>query len=120
MVVVVDYCFGSGMAWLLAVNSPDIGAANPYYGPSPQPIDEVQKISGPVLAFYGENDPRVNQGIPMTEEATRRYNKPFEYIIYPGAGHAFNDDTRPEVYHQAAAGDAYRRSIEFFDRNLRG
>ena len=117
---VVGYCFGGGMAWLLAVNSPDIGAANPYYGPSPQPIDEVQKISGPVLAFYGGNDQRINQGIPATEEAMRRYNKPFEYIIYPGAEHAFNDDTRPQAYNEAAARDAYRRSIEFFNRNLRG
>ena len=114
---VVGYCFGGGMTWLLAIASPDIGAAVPYYGPIPQPVDEVQKITGAVLAFYGENDRFVNPGIPTVEEAMRRYNKTFEYRIYPGAGHAFNNDTG-NTYNAAAAADAYQRSLDWFARYL--
>ena len=114
---VVGYCYGGGMAWLLAVNSPDIGAAVPYYGPPPQPIDQVEKISGPVLAFYGETDQRINANIPAIEEAMQKYNKPFEKVVYPGAGHAFNNDTGPN-YNAAAARDAYQRSLDFFRKNL--
>lgn len=114
----VGYCYGGGMAWLLAVNSPDIGAANPYYGDPPQPIDDVQKLQGPVLAFYGENDQRVNQHIPATEEAMTRYNKRFEKVIYPGADHAFYSDHLPRSYNASAAGDTYRRSVAFFKQNL--
>jgi carboxymethylenebutenolidase len=115
---VVGYCFGGGMTWLLATRSTDIGAANPYYGPPPDPISAVQNIAGPVLAFYGENDPRINANIPNIEAAMRQYNKPFEYRVYPRAGHAFNNDTGAN-YQEEAATDAYRRSVEFFTTNLR-
>lgn len=115
----VGYCFGGGMTWLLATRSTDIGAAVPYYGPPPEPIDDVQNLAGPVLAFYGQTDQRINQNIPRIEEAMQRYNKPFESHIYEGAGHAFNNDTGPN-YNANAAKDAYQRSLDFFNRNLRG
>ena len=114
---VVGYCFGGGMTWLLAVNSADVVAANPYYGPPPDPISLVQNLAGPVLAFYGETDSRINQNIPAIEGAMAQYNKPFEKVIYPGAGHAFNNDTG-QNYNEAAARDAYQRSVDFFTANL--
>jgi carboxymethylenebutenolidase len=115
---VVGYCFGGGMTWLLATRSADIAAANPYYGPPPDPISAVQNIAGPVLAFYGETDTRINQNIPAIEQAMRQFNKTFESRIYPGAGHAFNNDTG-QNYNAAAAQDAYQRSVAFFNANLK-
>ena len=114
----VGYCFGGGMTWLLAIRSTDIGASVPYYGPPPDPIDDVQKIVGPVLAFYGETDNFVNPSIPAIEAAMQRYNKVFEKVIYPGAGHAFNNDTG-RSYNEAAARDAYQRSKDWFNRYLK-
>ncbi len=115
---VVGYCFGGGMTWLLATRSTDIVAANPYYGPPPDPIDDVKNIAGPVLAFYGEADTRINQNIPAIEAAMKQYNKQFESKIYPGAAHAFNNDTG-QNYNAAAAQDAYQRSVEFFKAQLK-
>ncbi|HEY8600579.1 MAG TPA: dienelactone hydrolase family protein [Thermomicrobiales bacterium] len=116
---VVGYCFGGGMTWLLATRSADIAAANPYYGPPPDPIANVQNIVGPVLAFYGETDARINANIPAIEAAMKQYNKTFEARIYPGAGHAFNNDTG-QAFNAAAAQDAYQRSVAFFNANLKG
>lgn len=116
---VVGYCYGGGMTWLLATRSTDIVAANPYYGPPPDPISDVQNIAGPVLAFYGETDSRINQNIPAIEAAMKQYNKSFESKIYPGAGHAFNNDTG-QSYNAAAAQDAYQRSVAFFQAKLQG
>ena len=113
----VGYCFGGGMTWLIATRSTDIGAAVPYYGPPPDPIDDVQRIVGPVLAFYGETDQRINANIPTIEAAMQRYGKTFERVIYPGAGHAFNNDTGAN-YNAAAARDAYQRSKDWFTRHL--
>lgn len=79
----------------------------------------MQNIAGPVLAFYGETDSRINQNIPAIEAAMKQYNKTFESQIYPGAGHAFNNDTG-QAYNAAAAQDAYRRSVAFFTANLKG
>jgi dienelactone hydrolase len=50
-------------------------AAVVFYGRSPKPLDLVKNIQAPVLAHYGEKDPNVNQDIPATEEAMKKYNK---------------------------------------------
>jgi len=115
---VVGFCFGGGMAWLLATRSADIVAANPYYGPPPDPIDTVQNIAGPVLAFYGGEDARINQNIPAIEAAMKQYGKSFTSKIYPGANHAFNNDTG-QAYNEAASKDAYALSVNFFNTNLK-
>jgi carboxymethylenebutenolidase len=116
---VVGFCFGGGMVWLLATRSTDIVAANPYYGPPPDPIDAVQNIAGPVLAFYGGEDSRINQNIPAIEAAMKQYGKSFTSKIYPGANHAFNNDTG-QAYNEAASKDAYALSVNFFNTNLKG
>jgi len=116
---VVGFCFGGGMVWLLATRSTDIVAANPYYGPPPDPIDTVQNIAGPILAFYGGDDSRINQNIPAIEAAMKQYGKSFTSKIYPGAGHAFNNDTG-QAYNDAAAKEAYALSVNFFNTNLKG
>ena len=116
---VVGFCFGGGMTWLLATRSTDIVAANPYYGPPPDPITTVQNIAGPVLAFYGELDARINANIPAIEAAMKQYNKPFEARIYPGANHAFNNDTG-QAFNTAASQDAFQRSVAFFTANIKG
>lgn len=113
----VGYCFGGGMTWVLATRSPDLAAAVPYYGPPPDPIDDIQNVAAAVLAFYGETDQRINQNIPAIEAAMRQYNKTFQSQIYPGAGHAFNNDTG-QAYNAGAARDAYQRSLDWFGRYL--
>ena len=103
----------ASLAWRLAVASQDIGAAIPYYGAPPQPIDEVQKITAAVLAFYGETDQRLTSTEPTSEAAMKQYHKTFDFKIYPGAGHAFNDNTG-RGYNAEAAADAYRLSLAWF------
>jgi len=115
---VVGYCFGGGLTWLLAINSGDLAAAIPYYGPPPQPLDDVQKITAAVLAFYGGKDTRITSGEPAMQAAMQKYHKTFEYMIYPEASHAFNRDTGPS-YDPAAAKDAYSRSLAWLQKYLR-
>ena len=90
----------------------------PFYGGNP-PLDAVPNIQAPVLAFYGGEDARLNAGIPDIERAMQAAGKTFEYVIYPGAGHAFFNDTR-ESYHAASATDAWSRMLAWFGRYLGG
>jgi len=114
----VGFCFGGGMVWRLATQNPDLRAAVPFYGPNP-PLEDVPRIRAAVLAIYGEQDRFINPGIPAIREALQRANIAHEIVVYPGAGHAFFNDTG-SAYHPASAQDAWRRTLAWFGRHLGG
>ena len=116
---VVGFCWGGGMAFITATQARDLKAVVVYYGASPSPLDLVKDIQAPVLANYGEKDPNINKGIPDTEAAMKKYNKVYDYKIYPGAQHAFNNDSNPERYDAKAAKEAWERTMEFFKKTLK-
>jgi len=114
----VGFCFGGSMTWLAATKSPDLKAAVPFYGPNP-PLEGVPNIKAAVLAIYGETDARINAGIPAIEETMKKGNKTFEKMVYPGAGHAFHNDTG-RAYNPNAAEDAWKRTLEWFAKYVKG
>ena len=93
---------------------PELKAAVPFYGPPP-PIEDVPKINAAVLAIYGALDERINSTIPAIEEAMKANHKIYEKVIYPDADHAFHNDTSSR-YNPEAAQDAWRRTLEWFER----
>jgi len=112
------FCWGGAMTNQVAVNSPDLDAAVPYYGR--QPADEdVVKIKVPILAHYAGNDPGINAGIAAFEAELKKQNKECQIFIYEGASHAFNNDSNPERYNADAAKLAWGRTISFFKEKLK-
>jgi carboxymethylenebutenolidase len=71
-----------------------------------------------VLAIYGEQDSRINGGIPAIEEAMAASNKIYEKVVYPNADHAFHNDTGSR-YNPEAAKDAWERTLAWFDQYVR-
>jgi carboxymethylenebutenolidase len=114
----VGFCWGGEMTFATATRIPTLGAVVVYYGRSPDPLDNVKNIRAPLMAHYGEKDPGVNKGIPDTEAAMKKYNKIYDYKIYPGAQHAFNNDTNPSRYDAGAAREAWDRTLAFFKKHL--
>jgi carboxymethylenebutenolidase len=112
------FCWGGAMTNQVAVNSPDLDAAVPYYGRQPE-AEDVPKIKSPVLAHYAENDERINAGIEKFEEALKQNNKEYQIFKYPGTGHAFNNDSNPARYNAEAAKLAWSRTVEFFKEKLK-
>ena len=115
---VVGFCWGGAMANQLAVNSPDLIAAVPYYGRQPAAAD-VPKIKASLLLHYGSLDENINKGIPAFEEALKKAGVDYKLYMYEGANHAFNNDTWPERYNKEAAALAWKRTIEFFNKKLK-
>jgi carboxymethylenebutenolidase len=115
---VVGFCYGGGVANMLATRVPELSAAVPFYGNQP-PADEVAKIKAPLLIHYAENDERINAGIPAFAAALEANHVRYEMFTYPGTQHGFNNDTTPR-YDKAAAALAWRRTMDFFKKNLRG
>ncbi|MDD2380282.1 MAG: dienelactone hydrolase family protein [Mariniphaga sp.] len=112
------FCWGGAMTNLVAVNSPDLDAAVPYYGRVPESVD-VPKINAPVMAHFAENDERINAGIEGFKEAMKKNGKELQVFIYTGTQHAFNNNTNPERYNEAAAKLAWERTIKFFRKELK-
>ncbi len=114
---VVGYCFGGTYAYALATADDRLKAAVPYYGHADN-LAEIQNISCPILAFYGEEDDRLVKGLPDLRRAMQENNKDFEAIVYADAGHAFFNDTNPVTYRKKAAEDAWEKTISFLSDNL--
>jgi len=114
---VVGFCFGGGMANILAVQIPAvITAAVPFYGR--QPADEdAAKIKASLLLHYAELDNRVNEGWPAYEKALQQANVDFTAHVYKNVNHGFHNDTTPR-YDQAAAELAWKRTLAFFKAKL--
>lgn len=114
----VGFCWGGGTSLRTAITIPDIDAAVIFYGGNPDPIDDVAKVTCPVIGFYGEADARITGGVPNLEEAMKRHGKKFEAKIYPGAQHAFFNERKGDRHDAAAAADAWERMLAFFNQNL--
>jgi carboxymethylenebutenolidase len=116
---VVGFCFGGGIANTLAVRmGSDIAAAVPFYGSQPAAAD-VAKIKAPLLIHYAGLDKRINDGWPAYEEALKANHVTYTAYVYEGANHGFHNDTTPR-YDEAAAKLAWQRTVDFFNKYLRG
>ena len=115
---VVGFCWGGTMANHVAVHSPDLAAAVPYYGSQPA-AEDVAKIKAPLLLQYAGLDERVNKGIPAFERALRAASVDYKVYMYADAKHAFNNDTNAERYNREAAELAWQRTIAFLKEKLK-
>ena len=128
---ITGFCMGGQYTLLAACESDGLSACAPFYGmvryapgldPARKPrapLDAVARIRCPVLGFYGEEDAL----IPLADvDGLRRRlaesGQPFEIRLYPGAGHAFMNDTRPSMYRPEAAADAWPRLVAFLRERL--
>jgi len=117
---VTGFCYGGGISNTLAVRlGADIGAAAPYYGAVPAAGD-IAKIKGAILVHHGALDTRLAATWPAYDTALTAANVPHEGYIYPNSVHGFNCDATPERYNKAAADLAWSRTIDWFNKYVRG
>jgi carboxymethylenebutenolidase len=127
---VTGFCRGGMYTLLYAAHSPEVKAVVAWYGqirPAKAPVvrtagphDVAAKINAPVLGLYGEQD----LGIPVAdvkelEASLKAAGKTAEFVLYPGAPHAFFADYRPS-YRTEPARDAWGRCLAWFNKYLKG
>jgi len=95
---------------------PTVAAAVPFYGPPP-PLDALAHTHAAALGMYGELDTGITGSAPAVQEALQTAGVPHDFKIYPGANHAFFNDTGPR-YDKAAATDAWMRAVAWFREYL--
>ncbi len=126
---ITGFCWGGRITWLYAAHNPQVKAGVAWYGrlvgqasantPS-HPVNVTKTLHGPVLGLYGSAD----SGIPLTTvnemkdalAAGSAAAKRSEFVVYPGAPHAFHADYRPS-YRKDAAEDGWQRALAWFKKN---
>ena len=114
---VVGFCYGGGIANLLATRLPHLAAAAPFYGTA-APLEDVPKIKAELLVVLADNDERINSAWPEYEAALKAADVRYALYQPPGTQHGFHNDTTPR-YDEDAAREAWRRTTALFARTLR-
>jgi carboxymethylenebutenolidase len=114
----VGFCYGGGMVNFLATRlGSDLSAGVAFYGSAPD-LEDVPRITAPLLIQSAEVDERINASWPAFEEALKAAGVTYARHLYPGTQHGFNNNTTPR-YEEAAARLAWERTIAFLNAHLR-
>jgi carboxymethylenebutenolidase len=114
----VGFCFGGSTVNKLAVALPDISAVVSYYGGQPS-AEDTAKIKAPLLLHYASLDTRITGGFAAWETALKANHVTYTSYVYEGVNHGFHNDTTPR-YDKAAAELSWQRTMDFFNKYLKG
>jgi len=122
----VGFCFGGRATFLVALRRA-LGAAVGFYGggiatkgalPFPALIEDAGSLQTPWLGLFGDEDGSIPvESVEQLRTALEASAVPAEIVRYAGAGHGFHCDARAD-YHEDAAGDAWNRTLDWFDNHL--
>lgn len=126
---ITGFCMGGQYALMAACSVSGLAACASWYGmlryaetsdlKPESPLDMAPRLACPYLGLFGEEDPVISLAdVEELRAILEREGKTFEIKTYPGAGHAFFNDTRPDAYRPEAAADAWSRCLTFLRRHL--
>ncbi|MFQ5418660.1 MAG: dienelactone hydrolase family protein [Myxococcota bacterium] len=135
---VTGFCMGGMYALLAACACRGLSATVPFYGllshqhgilfdengldpalKPRQPVDAADDLGCPLLAFFGDEDEFIPASdIDSLKQRLAKVDQPSDVVVYPGAGHAFMNETRPEVFRPGVSGDAWARTVAFLHEHL--
>ena len=116
---VTGFCYGGSVSNQLAARlGDDLAAAVPFYGGGVSAADAAN-IKAAVMVQHGEQDTRLVEAWPAYEAALKAAGVTYEGHIYPNVGHGFFNDATPERYGEAAATEAWTRTVGWFNTYMR-
>ncbi len=118
---VIGFSLGAGVALSLAsIRADRVRAVVPFYGgvgSDSAPPDVV--MTAAVEGHQAEHDdPTRPEAVGVLEETSAENGRDVRMFVYPGTSPGFFDDTRPEVYDDDAARQAWVRTLEFLRAKL--
>ena len=114
---ITGFCMGGTYALRAACELEGLSAAAPFYGDLPEE-DVLKKLTVPTIFVSGTKDQWINaEKVGSLEKIAEKYELPVTSVKYE-ADHAFFNDTRPEVYDETAAKDAWALVVGLFNDKL--
>jgi carboxymethylenebutenolidase len=116
----VGFCMGGALSLYAATKNPKVGACVIFYGGHPNVKPDLANLQAPVLGLYAGRDGFVTpESARELERQLKALGKSADIHIYPDIDHGFFNGTRPEVYNEAAANDAWSRVLKFYGEHLK-
>jgi carboxymethylenebutenolidase len=126
---VIGFCWGGARSFAYAAAQPDLNASVVFYGEAPGSnvagvsedvvAQNLANLKAPVIGFYGGNDARINNTIPVTQAAMKKLGKSYETHTYEGAGHGFmGNQAGAAGANLKAAQEAWPLVIAFYKKHL--
>ena len=115
----IGWCMGGGYSLDVAMQEPTLTAAVINYGHLASDPESLKPIHAAMLGIFGGQD----QGIPVDdvkkfEQALKQQGKKVEIVIYPNAGHGFENPNNKAGYRPDDAADAWKRTLSFLASTL--
>ena len=114
---VLGFCWGGGVVNHCATVLEDMSAGVMFYGTAPA-AENIPQIKASLQLHYAENDDRINAGREAYLAALSEAGVAHQAHTYPGAGHAFFNDTRADRHHTPSAALAFERVSAFLKEQL--
>jgi carboxymethylenebutenolidase len=125
----VGFCMGGSFVLDLAGERDDLATVC-YYGfpatspapGAPAPISLADRMHGPILGFWGDQDSGVGmENVERLAAALKARTVEFEHNVYPGLGHGFmaQSGLDPEQPAYQAACESWTLSVAFYRAHLR-
>jgi carboxymethylenebutenolidase len=112
----IGFCLGGSIALTWACTENRLKAIAPYYGVAPKPRDAIRRLC-PVVGSWPDRDFTTKAAAILETELTAA-GIPHDLKVYPGAKHAFFNDTLSN-YHAGAAADSWQRVLAFFTEHVK-
>ena len=114
---ITGFCMGGTYALQAVCHLEGVKASAPFYGDIPDEMT-LKGLKTPVLFVSATEDKWINPAkVAELERIAKENLLPVESVKYE-ADHAFFNNTRPEVYNEEAAKDAWTKVLNFFNESL--
>ena len=115
---VAGFCMGDALTCIGAATA-GIDSAVSFCG-FPAARVSIAATCPSILIFFGENEAvcSVADAQAWAEQQRTDGVGDTDVVVYPGAGHAFFNDTREDVFHAPSATDAWNRTLAHFGKHL--
>lgn len=115
----LGWCYGGGQSFQLGINE-ELQGVVIYYGRISTNSTELMELKEPVLGLFGEEDISIPaEDVREFERLLKAQGTSADIHIYEGAGHAFANPTNTQAFRKEQAMDAWNKTLDFLDQNLR-
>jgi len=116
----IGWCMGGGYSLDVALQQPKLAATVINYGHLATDPNALMKINAPILGLFGGQDQGITPSdVKKFEEEMKKTGKRIEVVIYPDAGHAFENPNNKSGYRAADAADAWKRTGNFLTSTIK-